>query len=91
LSCVVQLEINSSNVLKYIVACASAEVDHSSIIQAQFRLTKPSEGDIIINGVRINDIGLHDLRQSFKVLLINPQGPVVFSGTMKYNWDPLGQ
>jgi ATP-binding cassette subfamily C (CFTR/MRP) protein 4 len=59
----------------------------SSIIQALFRLTEPS-GDIFIDDIRVNDIGLHDLRQSISII---PQDPVLFSGTMRYNLDPFSQ
>jgi len=52
-----------------------------------FRMTEPS-GYIIIDGVKITQIGLHDLR---KVISIIPQDPVLFSGTMRYNLDPFGQ
>jgi len=72
-------------------AFTRAGTGKSSIIQTQFRLTEPRDGEIFINGDRINDIGLNGLRQSFKVLSISLQDPVLFSGTVKYNWDPFGQ
>ena len=59
----------------------------SSIITALFRLTEP-KGSIYIDGVRINDIGLHELRKNISII---PQDPVLFSGTMRYNLDPFSQ
>jgi ATP-binding cassette subfamily C (CFTR/MRP) protein 4 len=59
----------------------------SSIISALFRLTEP-RGSIFIDGVRINDIGLHDLRNGISII---PQDPVVFSGAIRYNLDPFDQ
>jgi len=57
----------------------------STIIAAIFRMTEPS-GDIFIDGVKINDIGLHDLRKSISII---PQDPILFSGTVRYNLDPF--
>jgi len=59
----------------------------SSIITALFRLTEP-KGSIYIDGVRINDVGLHDLRKNISII---PQDPVLFSGTVRYNLDPFNQ
>ena len=47
----------------------------SSIIAALFRMTEP-RGNIYIDGVRINDIGLHDLRRNISII---PQDPVRIS------------
>lgn len=59
----------------------------SSIIAGLFRMTEP-RGDLLIDGVRVNDIGLHDLRKNISII---PQDPVLFSGTMRYNLDPFDQ
>ena len=44
----------------------------SSILQALFRLSELSEGDIIIDGQNIKDLGLHILRQNIAYI---PQQP----------------
>ncbi|KAI8121627.1 putative multidrug resistance-associated protein lethal(2)03659 [Lucilia cuprina] len=57
----------------------------SSIIQALLRLAY-NEGIIRIDDVDIENITLHDLRSSISII---PQDPVLFSGTLRYNLDPL--
>jgi len=59
----------------------------SSLIQALFRLAC-NEGSIIIDGIDINELELHDLRSSFSII---PQEPVLFSGTMRTNLDPFNE
>ncbi|PVD27619.1 hypothetical protein C0Q70_12785 [Pomacea canaliculata] len=60
----------------------------SSLTLSLFRLIEACNGCIIIDGVNIADIGLHDLRSRITIL---PQDPVLFSGTLRMNLDPLSQ
>ncbi|XP_021726872.1 ABC transporter C family member 14-like [Chenopodium quinoa] len=59
----------------------------STLIQVFFRLVEPYGGNIIIDGIDICKIGLHDLRSRFGII---PQEPVLFQGTVRINVDPLG-
>ncbi|MED6196885.1 Multidrug resistance-associated protein 7 [Stylosanthes scabra] len=60
----------------------------STLIGALFRLVEPAGGEIIVDGINICSIGLHDLRSRFGII---PQDPTLFNGTVRYNMDPLGQ
>jgi ATP-binding cassette, subfamily C (CFTR/MRP), member 1 len=59
----------------------------SSITLSLFRIIETnSQGRILIDGININDIGLHNLRQSLTII---PQDPVIFCGTLRFNIDPF--
>nr|XP_043637374.1 ABC transporter C family member 14-like [Erigeron canadensis]XP_043637375.1 ABC transporter C family member 14-like [Erigeron canadensis] len=60
----------------------------STLIQVLFRLVEPSGGSIIIDGIDISSLGLHDLRSRFGII---PQEPILFEGTVRSNIDPIGQ
>ncbi|GLT33469.1 hypothetical protein SLA2020_080590 [Shorea laevis] len=58
----------------------------STLIQTLFRIVEPAAGQIIIDGINISSIGLHDLRSRLSII---PQDPTMFEGTVRSNLDPL--
>ncbi|XP_042718857.1 ATP-binding cassette sub-family C member 2 [Lagopus leucura] len=60
----------------------------SSLTNCLFRILEAAGGKIIIDGLDIATIGLHDLRQNLTII---PQDPVLFSGTLRMNLDPFDQ
>ncbi|KAL0306274.1 UNVERIFIED_CONTAM: ABC transporter C family member 3 [Sesamum radiatum] len=58
----------------------------STLIQTLFRIVEPTGGQILIDGINILSIGLHDLRSRLSII---PQEPTMFEGTVRSNLDPL--
>ena len=59
----------------------------SSVVAALLRMPD-SQGDVIIDGIRINDINLQASRRCISVL---GQIPTLFSGSLRRNIDPMDQ
>ncbi|XP_057569930.1 ATP-binding cassette sub-family C member 3 isoform X1 [Hippopotamus amphibius kiboko] len=59
----------------------------SSMTLCLFRILEAAEGEILIDGLNVADIGLHDLRSQLTII---PQDPILFSGTLRMNLDPFG-
>uniref|UniRef100_A0A3B4B6A8 ATP-binding cassette, sub-family C (CFTR/MRP), member 2 n=1 Tax=Periophthalmus magnuspinnatus TaxID=409849 RepID=A0A3B4B6A8_9GOBI len=60
----------------------------SSLTNCLFRIIEAAEGRILIDGVDISSIGLHDLRSRLTII---PQDPVLFSGSLRMNLDPFNK
>ncbi|KAK9506249.1 hypothetical protein O3M35_008219 [Rhynocoris fuscipes] len=60
----------------------------SSLLTALFRLVDLHEGTITIDGHDIASLNLEVLRSRMSII---PQDPVLFSGTIRSNLDPLGE
>ncbi|KDP39246.1 hypothetical protein JCGZ_01003 [Jatropha curcas] len=58
----------------------------STLIQTIFRIVEPAAGQIVIDGINISLIGLHNLRSRISII---PQDPTMFEGTVRSNLDPL--
>jgi ABC-type multidrug transport system fused ATPase/permease subunit len=58
----------------------------SSLTLALFRFLEARQGQILIDGLDVSKIKLHDLRSRLAII---PQDPVLFSGTVRSNLDPF--
>ncbi|KAK7838989.1 abc transporter c family member 6 [Quercus suber] len=58
----------------------------STLILTLFRIVEPAAGQIMIDGINISFLGLHDLRSRLSII---PQNPTMFEGSVRSNLDPL--
>lgn len=66
--------------------CGRTGAGKSSLLNVLLRIVEQEGGQTSIDAVDIAQIGLHRLRRSITVL---PQDPVLFSGDLRFNLDPL--
>ncbi|XP_015788861.1 multidrug resistance-associated protein 4-like [Tetranychus urticae] len=57
----------------------------SSLLSCLFRIVE-FDGSLEIDGINIQEIGLHDLRRKVSII---PQEPILFAGTVRTNLDPF--
>ncbi|KAJ7123089.1 multidrug resistance-associated ABC transporter [Mycena epipterygia] len=59
----------------------------STLAMSLLRFVDPSSGRIMVDGIDISKIGIHDLRSRITFI---PQDATLFSGTLRDNLDPFG-
>ncbi|KAF9934044.1 hypothetical protein FBU30_003554 [Linnemannia zychae] len=60
----------------------------SSVTLGLFRIIEAAQGSIIIDGIDISTLGLHELRSRLTII---PQEPFLFGDTIRLNLDPFGK
>jgi ABC-type multidrug transport system fused ATPase/permease subunit len=58
----------------------------TTLLISLLRVVEAAEGQILIDGIDIREIGLQDLRSKIAII---PQEPVLFVGTIRSNLDPF--
>lgn len=71
-----------------IAFCGRTGAGKSTLVTTLLRTLELSGGSITIDGIDIATMGLHRLRSSISLI---PQDAVIYSGTLRYNLDPLGE
>jgi ABC-type multidrug transport system fused ATPase/permease subunit len=66
--------------------CGRTGSGKSSLFVCLLRLIEYEEGEILVDGVNLKQMGLSDLRSRITII---PQDPILFEGTVKSNLDPF--
>ncbi len=61
----------------------------STLLLALYRMFDLESGSVTLDGLDISTLTLNQLRNGLSVIPWGPQEPVVFSGTVRSNLDPL--
>jgi ABC-type multidrug transport system fused ATPase/permease subunit len=67
--------------------CGRTGAGKSSLAAALFNLVESWNGEILLDGVSVKDLGLHALRSQLTII---PQDPVLFNRSLRDNLDPAG-
>ncbi|XKL66874.1 hypothetical protein PGB90_010294 [Kerria lacca] len=72
---------------RFIQSLGRTGAGKSSLTLGLFRIMESASGKIVLDGIDISTLGLHTLRSRITII---PQDPVLFSGTLRINLDPVG-
>ena len=68
--------------------CGRSGSGKSSLLMALFRISDACQGKVLIDGIDIYKVPLLKLRSSLSII---PQENILFSGTVRFNLDPLAK